>query len=114
MSRLSIVTRNKAQTTVETLYKDLERRIVASPPGLCPIDLASSFLKLCHAQTCGKCVPCRIGLGELEKLVGAKDLTEILGSLIVKSTGKPSLVHESDNRPSVSPETEAKKVFSDA
>ena len=53
-------------------------------------------------------------LGELEKLVGAKDLTEILGSLIVKSTGKPSLVHESDNRPSVSPETEAKKVFSDA
>lgn len=69
MSRLSIVTRNKAQTTVETLYKDLERRIVASPPGLCPIDLASSFLKLCHAQTCGKCVPCRIGLGQLEKLL---------------------------------------------
>lgn len=69
MSRLSIITRNKAQTTVETLYKDLERRIVASPPGLCPIDLASSFLKICHAQTCGKCVPCRIGLGQLERLL---------------------------------------------
>lgn len=36
MSRLSIVTRNRAQTTVEELYKDLERRIIASPPGLCP------------------------------------------------------------------------------
>lgn len=69
MSRLSIITRNKAQTTVETLYKDLERRIIASPPGLCPIDLAASFLKMCHAQTCGKCVPCRIGLGQLESLL---------------------------------------------
>lgn len=69
MSRLSIITESKAQTTVETLYKDLERRIIASPPGLCPVDLASSFLKMCHAQTCGKCVPCRIGLGQLETLL---------------------------------------------
>lgn len=59
MSRLSIVTRNRAQTTVEELYKDLERRIIASPPGLCPVDMALAFLKVCHAQTCGKCVPCR-------------------------------------------------------
>jgi NADPH-dependent glutamate synthase beta subunit-like oxidoreductase len=69
MSRLSILTRNKAQATVEELYKDLERRIVASPPGLCPVDLAKSFLNLCHAQTCGKCVPCRIGLGQLQNLL---------------------------------------------
>ncbi len=69
MSRLSIITNNKAQTTVESLYKDLERRISASPPGLCPVDLASSFLKMCHAQSCGKCVPCRIGLGQLQDLL---------------------------------------------
>ncbi|MDR1017565.1 MAG: FAD-dependent oxidoreductase [Lachnospiraceae bacterium] len=69
MSRLSIVTRNKAQSTVEELYKDLERRIVASPPGLCPVDLAKSFLNMCHCQTCGKCVPCRIGLGQLQNLL---------------------------------------------
>lgn len=69
MSRLSIITRDRAEATVESLYKDLERRIIASPPGLCPIDLASSFLKMCHAQTCGKCVPCRIGLGQLEALL---------------------------------------------
>ena len=65
MSRLSIITSNKAQQTVERLYKDLERRIVSSPPGLCPIDLTTSFLKMSHAQICGKCVPCRIGLGQL-------------------------------------------------
>lgn len=69
MSRLSIVTRNRAQTTVEELYKDLERRIIASPPGLCPVDMALSFLKVCHAQSCGKCVPCRIGLGQLQNLL---------------------------------------------
>lgn len=69
MSRLSIITSNKAQTTIESLYKDLERRITASPPGLCPVDMAQSFLKLCHAQTCGKCVPCRIGLGQLVNLL---------------------------------------------
>ena len=69
MSRLSILTKDKAQATVEEMYRDLERRITASPPGLCPIDLASSFLKMAHAQTCGKCVPCRIGLGQLENLL---------------------------------------------
>lgn len=69
MSRLSIVTRNRAQTTVEELYKDLERRIIASPPGLCPVDMALSFLKVCHAQSCRKCVPCRIGLGQLQNLL---------------------------------------------
>lgn len=69
MSRLSIYTKSRAQAVVEGLYKDLEQRIVASPPGLCPVDMSASFLKLCHAQTCGKCVPCRIGLGQLEALL---------------------------------------------
>ena len=69
MSRLSIITPSQAQTTVESLYKDLERRIIASPPGLCPVDMAASFLKLCHAQTCGKCTPCRIGLAQLGNLL---------------------------------------------
>ena len=79
MSRLSIITRDKAQTTVEELYKDLERRIVASPRGLCPVDLAVSFLKVCHAQTCGKCVPCRVGLGQLQNLM--EDVLDGRGSM---------------------------------
>jgi NADPH-dependent glutamate synthase beta subunit-like oxidoreductase len=53
---------------MESLYKDLERRIVASPPGLCPVDLTSSFIKMCLAQSCGKCVPCRVGLNQLAQL----------------------------------------------
>ena len=69
MSRLKIETPDQAQLTVERLYKDLERHIIASPPGLCPVDLQLSFLKVCHAQTCGKCVPCRVGLGQLQHLM---------------------------------------------
>ena len=69
MSRLEINTPSRAQAVVEGLYKDMERRIEASPPGLCPVDMALSFLNLCHAQTCGKCVPCRVGLGQLKNLM---------------------------------------------
>jgi len=69
LSRLDIKTPSRAQTVVEGLYRDMERRIAASPPGLCPVDMSLSFLQLCHAQTCGKCVPCRIGLGQLTLLI---------------------------------------------
>ena len=68
MSRLEFKAKDRAQVVVEGLYGDIERRIVASPPGQCPVDMAASFLKLCHAQTCGKCVPCRVGIGQLLKL----------------------------------------------
>ena len=69
MSRLSIMSASRAQTTIEGIYTDMERRIIASPPGLCPVDLCSAFLQLCHAQTCGKCVPCRIGLKQLGNML---------------------------------------------
>ena len=57
MSRLVIPTNSEAQNVVEGLYKDLERRIIASPPGLCPVDLTAAFLKMCHAQTCANAFP---------------------------------------------------------
>ena len=69
LSRLDIKSPSRAQTVVDNLYRDVERRIAASPPGLCPVDMSLSFLQLCHAQSCGKCVPCRIGLGQLSKLI---------------------------------------------
>ena len=68
VSRLTILTKDKAQVTMESLYQDLERRILASPPGLCPVDLTRSFIKMCLAQSCGKCVPCRVGLRQLARL----------------------------------------------
>ena len=69
MSRLSIETPDRAQQVVEDLCRDMGHRIAANPPGLCPVDMALNFLRLCHAQTCGKCVPCRICLSQLETLI---------------------------------------------
>lgn len=69
MSRLEIPTPSRSQLVIEGLYRDLERRIEASPPGLCHVDITRAFLDLCHAQTCGKCAPCRIGLMQLKHLI---------------------------------------------
>lgn len=69
MSRLSIVSKNEGESTVEELYRDLGHKIVASPLRVCPVDLASSFLRISHSQSCGKCVPCRVGLARLIELM---------------------------------------------
>lgn len=34
----------------------------------CAVEQTLSILKVCHAQSCGKCVPCRDGLGMLEDI----------------------------------------------
>ena len=69
MSRLNVKTPSKAQAIVDQMYRNMEHRIAASPPGLCPVDMALNFLSMCQAQTCGKCVPCRIGLEQLNEML---------------------------------------------
>ena len=69
MSRLEVKMPGQAQAVVEQLYRNMERRIAASPPGLCPVDMALNFVTLCQAQTCGKCVPCRIGLTQISNMI---------------------------------------------
>lgn len=52
------------------------------------------------------------GLTAMEKMVGKKQLTEILGDLIVKPAGKPVLVPESDKREAINTVEAAKADFS--
>ena len=97
MSRLDIKTQNRAQTVVDNLYRDVERRIAASPPGLCPVDMSLAFLKLCHAQSCGKCVPCRIGLGQLSLLLEqVVDGTATMETLAIIEKTARSIVNTAD------------------
>ena len=97
MSRLDIKNPSRAQTVVDNLYRDVERRIAASPPGLCPVDMSLSFLQLCHAQTCGKCVPCRIGLGQLSKLITqVLDGTATMDTLTIIEKTARSIVNTAD------------------
>lgn len=69
MSRLTVYTPDDAEIVMERMVHEMERRLAAAPQGICPVDMALVFLRLCHAQTCGKCVPCRIGLGRLGDLL---------------------------------------------
>ena len=69
MRRLTLRTPSQSQAVVDNLYQAMQRRIAANPPGICPVDMALQFLNLCHAQSCGKCTPCRIGLGSLSALL---------------------------------------------
>ncbi len=60
---------NKQRIAAETMRREFEQRIIASPPGVCPVELQLAFLKVCHAQSCGKCVPCRVGIRRLAELL---------------------------------------------
>ena len=67
--RLELENLTKEQKTLQSIYFDAARRISSSPTGVCPIDMTLSILRMYHTQSCGKCVPCRVGLGQLVKLI---------------------------------------------
>ena len=67
--RLSLDNPTRAAETIEELYSDAVRLVNSNQPGLCPVDLSLAFLRLAHAQSCGKCTPCRVGLLRLEELI---------------------------------------------
>ena len=58
-----------AAKKIAALYADVTRRAGASPNGSCPVDLTAAFVRLCLAQSCGKCTPCRVGLDRLAALL---------------------------------------------
>ena len=69
MSRLHLPTLTEAQQAAADLNEDLAKRVVAAPDGTCPVDMTLAFIQMAHAQSCGKCVPCRIGLKQLANLM---------------------------------------------
>lgn len=52
-----------------------------------------------------------IGIGALEKYLGKKDFNALLGEFVIKPTGKPTLVPESDKRPALHSADAAVKDF---
>lgn len=69
MSRLQIIRPDKMQKTMDHLYEDLAHRNAAAPEGNCPVEQTAALLGVCLSQSCGKCVPCRLGLDRMVKLM---------------------------------------------
>ena len=46
-------------------------RMTSYPPGMCPLVMYRSILQMSMNQSCGKCVPCRDGLAEVDRLLGS-------------------------------------------
>ena len=85
MSRLKLMTQSKSERILDDIYKDVIRRISSAPSLLCPVEMVSAFLRLCHSQSCGKCVPCRVGVGNvvqmLERILDGEADMELLGKM---------------------------------
>ena len=69
MAKLSVEPRAKDDGKFGSFVEEYERRIKATPPGMCAVAFQLDLLRAGGCQTCGKCVPCREGIGRIEELL---------------------------------------------
>ena len=69
MARLSVAPRAKDDAKFATFLDEYERRVEATPPGMCAVAMQLDLLRAGGCQTCGKCVPCREGIARIEMLL---------------------------------------------
>ncbi len=54
---------------IDIVLRKFRSRMSSYPPGMCPLSLYRSLLQISMNQSCGKCVPCRDGLVEADRLL---------------------------------------------
>lgn len=64
MKKLSI--RGNMNERIDIVLRKFRSRMTSYPPGMCPLALYRSLLQISMNQSCGKCVPCRDGLAEVD------------------------------------------------
>ena len=69
MARLSVAPRAKDDAKFAMFLDEYERRVEATPPGMCAVAMQLDLLRAGGCQTCGKCVPCREGIAHIETLL---------------------------------------------
>ncbi|MBQ9058892.1 MAG: FAD-dependent oxidoreductase [Atopobiaceae bacterium] len=69
MARLHVMERSAAQAVMDDLHTAVEKRLAVSSLAPCPVEFTAAFVGMCATQSCGKCTPCRIGLGVLKELM---------------------------------------------
>ncbi len=61
-----IAKRGNMNERIDVVLRKFRSRMTSYPPGMCPLALYRSLLHISMNQSCGKCVPCRDGLGEVD------------------------------------------------
>ena len=79
---------------MDTVLRKFRARMTSYPPGMCPLALYRSLLQISMNQSCGKCVPCREGLGEvddlLRKIINGGGRPEMLLSMESVAIARPT------------------------
>lgn len=58
--------RGNMNERIDVVLRKFRSRMTSYPPGMCPLALYRSLLQISMNQSCGKCVPCRDGLAEVD------------------------------------------------
>ena len=61
--------RGNMNERIDVTLRKFRSRMTSYPPGMCPLALYRSLLQISMNQSCGKCVPCRDGLGDVDWLL---------------------------------------------
>lgn len=61
--------RGNMNERIDVTIRKFRSRMTSYPPGMCPLALYRSLLQISMNQSCGKCVPCRDGLGDVDWLL---------------------------------------------
>lgn len=69
MSKIYLADRNSEDVRIEQFLSKFSAKTRIYPPGVCPVTVQLALLQASKSQTCGKCVPCRDGLRQLETML---------------------------------------------
>ena len=69
MSKIYLANNKLSDAKIGSLLEKFSNKVNAYPPGTCPLTVQLSLLQASRNQTCGKCVPCRDGLRQIEKML---------------------------------------------
>jgi len=85
VSKFYLADSNSADVKIKYFLSKFADKVKIYPPGSCPVTVQLALLQAARSQTCGKCVPCRDGLRQIEqmllKILRGKATVEILDEI---------------------------------
>ena len=69
MNKYFLADSNSADVKIKYFLSKFADKVKIYPPGSCPVTVQLALLQAAKSQTCGKCVPCRDGLRQIERML---------------------------------------------